>query len=120
LIVWQKARLLCKHIFEITASGSFKKDFALIDQINRSSGSVMDNIAEGFGRLGNREFILFLTYANASCQECKSQVIRAADRNYITPDKTDELIFLINEICKMEQSMISYLQKCGMRGRKFK
>ncbi len=46
LKVWQKARLLCINIFDLTSSGKFKNDFAMIDQINRSSGSVMDNIAE--------------------------------------------------------------------------
>ena len=63
LKVWQKSRNLCKHIFKILGTGTFAKDFALIDQINRSSGSIMDNIAEGFGRMGNKEFINFLTYA---------------------------------------------------------
>ena len=60
LKVWQKSRLLCQHIFELIATGKFAKDFSLIDQINRSSGSIMDNITEGFGRLGNNEFIIFL------------------------------------------------------------
>lgn len=74
LKVWQKSRVLCSEIFSMITSGSFAKDFALIDQINRSSGSVMDNIAEGFGRMGNREFVNFLTYAYGSALECKSQL----------------------------------------------
>jgi four helix bundle protein len=52
LKVWQKARLLCKEVFSLTSVGNFSKDFGLKDQINRSSGSIMDNIAEGFGRKG--------------------------------------------------------------------
>lgn len=57
LKVWQKARLLCKAISSLVSVGNFSKDFRLKDQINRSSGSIMDNIAEGFGRKGNLEFI---------------------------------------------------------------
>ncbi len=72
LKVWQKSRILCQQIFDLITTGKFAKDFALIDQINRSSGSIMDNIAEGFGRMGNREFINFLTYSYASALECKS------------------------------------------------
>ncbi len=53
LKVWQKSRLLCTEIFSLTNIGSFSKDFGLKDQINRSSGSIMDNIAERFGRKGN-------------------------------------------------------------------
>lgn len=66
LKVWQKARDLCKHIYNATLEEKFSRDFALKDQINRSSGSVMDNITEGFGRKGNNEFINFLTYSNGS------------------------------------------------------
>ena len=65
LKVWQKARLLCTEVFSLTSIGNLSKDFGLKDQINRSSGSVMDNIAEGFGRKGNMEFINFLTYSTA-------------------------------------------------------
>jgi four helix bundle protein len=49
LKVWQKARLLCAEVFSITIISNLSKDFGLKDQINRSSGSIMDNIAEGFG-----------------------------------------------------------------------
>jgi four helix bundle protein len=66
LKVWQKARLLCKEVFSLTSIANFSKDFGLKDQINRSSGSIMDNIAEGFGRKGNLEFINFLTYSGGS------------------------------------------------------
>jgi len=68
LKVWQKARDLCKHIFAAKLADKFSKDFSLKDQINRSSSSVMDNIAEGFGRKGNMEFINFLTYSGSSCK----------------------------------------------------
>jgi four helix bundle protein len=120
LKVWQKSRELCKHIFDLTSSGKFVRDFALIDQINRSTGSVMDNIAEGFGRLENNEFINFLTYSNASALECKSQLYRAFDRNYISKEKQEELFLIIEEIIKMISSLITYLGKTDFRGQKFK
>ncbi len=120
LKVWQRSRELCRRIFEIISEGKFGKDFALIDQINRSSGSIMDNIAEGFGRKGTNEFINFLTYANASALECKSQLHRALDRNYLPSYIHEELINLVEEITKMIQAFISYLGRSNLRGTKFK
>lgn len=120
LKVWQKSRILCKEVFDLITNGSFAKDFALIDQINRSAGSVMDNIAEGFGRMGNNEFTNFLTYSYASACECKSQLYRALDRKYISNEKTEELVNLIEEIKKMINSLITYLGKSDFRGQKFK
>ena len=120
LKIWQKAKLLCNQIFALTCVGNFSKDFGLKDQINRSSGSVMDNIAEGFGRRGNREFINFLTYANGSVFECKSQLYRAYDRNYISLEKQHELFITIDEISKMISTLIGYLGNCELKGIKFK
>jgi four helix bundle protein len=120
LKVWQKSRLLCKEIFNLTNTGNFSKDYGLKDQINRSSGSVMDNIAEGFGRKGNLEFINFLTYSSGSVCESKSQLYRAFDRNYITEEKRKELSELADEIGKMITSLIIYLGGSEMKGNKFK
>ena len=118
--VWQKARLLCLEIFNLTGIGNFSKDFGLKDQINRSSGSIMDNIAEGFGRKGNLEFINFLTYSNGSACECKSQLYRAYDRNYITEEKRKELSDLADEVMKMIGSLRVYLGGSELKGIKFK
>lgn len=120
LKVWQKARVLCQHIFEIIEYSKFSKDYKLKDQINGSSGSVMDNIAEGFGRQGNNEFINFLTIANGSAMEVKSQLYRAFDRSYINQQKFDELSQLTDEISKMIFGLIEYLGKSDFRGQKFK
>ncbi|HEY0654833.1 MAG TPA: four helix bundle protein [Chryseosolibacter sp.] len=59
LVIWQKARKLANDIYRKTLSGSFAKDYSLKDQINRATGSIMDNIAEGFGRNGKQEFVQF-------------------------------------------------------------
>ena len=120
LKVWQKSREFCRHIFELISKEAFAKDFALLGQLKRSSGSIMDNIAEGFGRLGNNEFINFLSYASASALESKSQLYRAFDRNYITEEKQKELFILLDEIFKMINALIAYLGKTNHKGLKFK
>lgn len=86
LDVWKLSREFAKDIYELTNDGEFQKDFRLKDQIRASSGSVMDNIAEGFERDGRREFVQFLYIAKGSCGETRSQLYRALDINYITKD----------------------------------
>jgi len=120
LKAWQKSRAFCQEIFLLMIEGKFARDFALIDQINRSSGSIMDNIAEGFGRMGDNEFINFLSYSYASAVESKSQLYRAFDRKYISKEKSDELFNLLEEIKKILNALITYLGKSDFRGQKFK
>lgn len=120
LRVWQKARILCNHISEIVQYEMFAKDFKLKDQINSSSGSIMDNIAEGYGRKGNLEFINFLSISHGLAMECKSQLYRAFDRSYITSDKLDELKSIIQELCNMMNTLINYLSKSELKGVKYK
>ncbi len=117
---WKSSRQLCKLIFNQINKADFYKDFALKDQINRSSGSIMDNIAEGFGRGGNKEFILFLGYSNGSCSELGSQLYRALDRNYISNCDFNLIFDMANNIGKMNGSLIDYLNNSPFKGRKFK
>jgi len=88
---WQKARELSKEIYAITKIGRFSKDYELKGQILKASGSIMDNIAEGFERGGKGEFIQFLGIAKGSCGEVRSQLYRALDREYIDKEKFNEL-----------------------------
>jgi four helix bundle protein len=84
LMVWQKARQLTQIIYAYTLKESFKYEFELKSQIKKSSGSIMDNIAEGFGRGSRKEFINFLGISKGSLDECKSQLYRCFDQNHIT------------------------------------
>jgi four helix bundle protein len=79
LEVWREARRLPPTIYKLTKAEKFLKDFSLRDQIQRAAVSVMSNIAEGFERGGNQEFIQFLYVAKASCGEVRSQIYVALD-----------------------------------------
>lgn len=117
---WQKARLFCNEIFIVAEVTKLSKDYKLRDQINGSSGSIMDNIAEGFGRGGNLEFIQFLEISHASACESQSQLYRISDRKYISNDKFKELYDLGEEIKRMILALIKYLSKSPMTGPKYK
>lgn len=116
---WKSARELSKNIYDLTLEGSFSKDYGLKDQINRASGSIMDNIAEGFERGGNKEFVQFLSYARGSAGEVRSQLYRAFDRKHM-----DEKVFLtlkerVIEVSKMLTGFMMYLRNSDMKGLKF-
>jgi four helix bundle protein len=83
---WQKARVWSKDIFERTENGRFALDRRLVEQINDSSDSAMANVAEGFGRGTQGEFVLFLGYSLGSVNETQSHLCVAYDRRYITKD----------------------------------
>ncbi|MGE5518384.1 MAG: four helix bundle protein [Candidatus Dadabacteria bacterium] len=113
---WKVARELCKKIGAIIDSGTFKRSFRIIGQIEGSSGSIMDNIAEGFERGTRSEFIQFLGYSKGSCGELRSQLYRALDRGYIKQPEFEELYVLAVRISAMEQRLIQYLQTSDVKG----
>ena len=120
LLIWQKSRTLCQQIFEFVKKEPFSKDYKLVSQINSSSGSTMDNIAEGFERGGRNEFIQFLSIAKGSAGEVKSQLYRAIDRKYISKTEFDSSFDLADNICKGCNGMIAYLNTSVFKGEKFK
>lgn len=120
LKIWQLARELCQLIHKLTIKDQFSRDFKLVGQINGSSGSIMDNIAEGFERDGNKEFIQFLTFSKGSCGETRSQLYRALDYQYITQDEFDAACKMTLEESKMLKSFIQYLKDSELKGNRFK
>ncbi len=120
LEIWQKAREICQYVELLIQTTSLKTNYSLKDQIDRSSGSVMDNIAEGFERNGNREFIQFLSIAKGSVGEVKSQSYRAFDKKLISEAQHLKL----NEMTEIEKNkigaMMNYLHNCEIKGLKFK
>jgi four helix bundle protein len=119
LKVWQKARELSKSIYVLTLKNDFSKNYSLKDQIRRSSGSCMDNIAEGFDRGGSKEFKQFLSIAKGSVAETKSQLYRALDCRYITEEEFKATSQKAEEIIKMIGGLIAYLKKTELKGIKF-
>lgn len=120
LKIWQNARELCKEIYILLKTEKISKDYELVKQIKKSSGSVMDNIAEGFERGGRKEFLQFLSIAKASCGEVRSQLHRAFDQNYLEKDKYDLLINNCTELSKMIMGFIKYLNESDLKGVKYK
>ncbi|HEX2630318.1 MAG TPA: four helix bundle protein [Chitinophagaceae bacterium] len=116
LDVWKLAKELCEETGKIIDRGAFGKNFRLINQIEGSSGSIMDNIAEGFERGVRKEFIQFLGYSKGSAGEYRSQLYRAFNRIYITQDEFDNLLGMVMRISGMLKSFIQYLQKTTIEG----
>jgi len=119
LEVWQEARRLTQAIYRLTKADRFSKDFALRDQIQRAAVSIMSNIAKGFERGGNQEFIQFLYVAKASCGEVRSQLYVAFDQDYISKTDSEKSIVAFRRLSGMIGNLINYLRRSGMKGSKF-
>lgn len=87
LEIWQLAKVFCNDIFNLATKYNLHKNYRLFNQIDGSSGFIMDNIDEGFERNGNREFMRYLSIAEASCGEVRSQLYRVLDRNFATTEE---------------------------------
>jgi len=117
--IWQLAREICKDIFTLTQKEQFRKDYSLADQIKRSSGSAMDNIAEGYERDGNKDFNNFLTISKGSIGETRSQLYRAMDFQYIGENEFEYMYEKCLKLSRQLQRFSQYLKNSPVKGRKF-
>lgn len=120
LKIWKKARSLSQRVYPITFSNPVFSDTRMKNQLRGSLGSIMDNIAEGFERGSRLEFINSLSIAKGEIGELKSQLYRASDINYISPELFTELYNLADELTKMITTFIRYLNNSRIKGQKFK
>jgi len=108
---WQKSRVFNKKIYLVTENPNFKKDFDFVRQIRRASLSISSNIAEGFERNTDKEFVYFLYVAKASAGEVRSQLYLAFDLEYIIEEEFEMLLNSVTEISKLLSGFIKYLSQ---------
>ena len=112
---WRQARQLTVSVYAASKDGPFRTDFGMRDQIRRAAVSVMANIAEGFGRKGNREFSRYLTVAQASVVEVQSHLYVALDLGYVEQAKFDCLFQQARRVEDLIGGLIRYLDGSGTR-----
>lgn len=120
LEVWIAAKDASVMIYKITENESLRKDFGLKDQIRRASISVISNIAEGFERNGNKEFIQFLSIAKGSAGEVRAQLYIIKELNFINKEEFVLLYEKVTQVSKMLSGFINYLKQSELKGTKFK
>jgi len=119
LEIWKEARRLAKEVHLIAIHTELRSDLRFKNQIKDSSGSVMDNIAEGFERDGNLEFRQFLSIAKGSARETRSQLYRVFDFEYISEQKFEVLKRDYENLSGKIKNFITYLNKKDFKGNKF-
>jgi len=117
---WQKARMVTNLIYDLSDEGEFANDYALKSQIRKSCLSIMSNIAEGFERQGNREFINFLSIAKGSSAEARSQSYLAMDRDYISERNFELIQSELKEVGRLIGGFMNYLRSSDVKGNKFR
>ena len=120
LEIWQLARILYQKISEVAKMLRDQKGFRFSEQIKSSSGSIMDNIAEGFERNSRLEFLNSLSISKGESGELKSQLYRCLDDKYIDQKKFSELYYDTDILVRKISAFIIYLNKSEHKGLKFK
>ena len=120
LEAWKISREVTKEIYRISKNDLFARDYGLRDQICRASVSTMSNIAEGFERDGDKEFINFLSIAKGSSGEVRSQLYVALDQNYISESEFNLRYGKTTENSRVISGLIKYLKQSDFKGKKFK
>lgn len=106
---WKEARVIVSRVYRVCSVSGLKKDYSLTDQVKRAAISIMANIAEGFSRRGNKEFIQFLFIAKSSAAELQSHLYIALDQNYLDKSQFDELYSELDKVQRMISNFIKYL-----------
>jgi four helix bundle protein len=109
LTCWQQARNVVKDIYKVCRINEFRKDYGLSDQVKRSAVSIMANIAEGFSRRSNKEFIQFLYIAKSSAAELQSHLYAALDQGYLNNKNFSSLYEKIDKVQRQISNLIKYL-----------
>jgi four helix bundle protein len=117
---WKKGRELRKAVYRYSKRREFAQDYALKDQIRRAAISITSNIAEGFERDGNREFVQFLSIAKGSCGEVRDHLYVALDEAYITEAEFGSLQAACFEVGRLIAGFMDYLGRTPIRGDKFR
>lgn len=120
LEIWQLARILYQKISEVAKILRGQKEFRFSEQIKSSSGSIMDNIAEGFERNSRLEFLNSLSISKGESGELKCQLYRCLDDKYIDQKKFSELYYDTDILVRKISAFIIYLNKSEHKGLKFK
>ena len=107
---WQEARKLVKLVYKaINESEEFKKDFRLVNQMQGAAVSTMANIAEGFSRKSNREFVQYLFISKSSAAEVESHLYVALDQGYMNQGNFDLIYAQADVVSKLDSGLIKYL-----------
>ncbi len=113
LQVWQKARSLSVEIYRVTDRFPPRERFGLADQLRRAGVSVCTNVAEGWGRGGDKEFARFLRIARGSANEVHCCAILAADLGFLTTASKDSLE---EAVVVLKRMLTAFLKRLGYLG----
>jgi four helix bundle protein len=112
---WQEARILVNMVYEaIRKSPEFQRDYRLVGQITDAAVSSMSNIAEGFSRRSNKEFVQFLFVSKSSATEVQSEGYVATDQEYISKDVFEKIYRQAEKVSRIDSGFITYLLKKEM------
>lgn len=117
---WKLARVFANQIYQVTGTGNFARDFGLRDQVRRAAISILSNIAEGFERSGDNEFLEFLSVAKGSCGEARAQLYIALDQGYISVTQFENLSNTSNNVSQLISGLMKYLRHSNLRGSKYR
>ena len=120
IAAWQRGRELVRRIYELTRQEPFSRDWGLKDQIQRAAVSICSNIAEGFERSGNKEFVNFLWIAKGSVGEVASQLYNAKDCGYVNEEVFADIQEDLKLISAMLYNLICSVRTSSLKGERYK